>query len=142
MIVGQTVFSVRKGTEHERRPRCTISTASCGRGSHQAHRVMRSFGMSPIASALHDETLRASSARSTTWSRASGVARSPRRVLSQRSGRARLRAAGVDPHDRSYEVLYDVLEQADRSGVAAYGHTPGALHIPVHAIGRRGPAET
>ncbi len=31
MIVGQTVFSVRKGTEHGPRPRCTTSTVFCAR---------------------------------------------------------------------------------------------------------------
>ena len=56
MIVGQTMFSVLKGTEHRaeaalRELAATVSTAP----GHSSHRILRSFGMSPLASALHDE---------------------------------------------------------------------------------------
>ncbi len=56
MIVGQTMFSVLKGTEHRAQ---TALLELAGHVSdapgHSAHRVLRSFGMSPLASALHDE---------------------------------------------------------------------------------------
>ncbi len=56
MIVGQTMFSVRKGTEHRAESALQelagqVSTAS----GHLGHRILRSFAMSPLASALHDE---------------------------------------------------------------------------------------
>jgi heme-degrading monooxygenase HmoA len=56
MIVGQTMFSVLKGTEHRAEAAlqelaATVSTAP----GQSTHRILRSFGMSPLASALHDE---------------------------------------------------------------------------------------
>jgi heme-degrading monooxygenase HmoA len=56
MIIGQTMFSVRKGTEHrsERALNELASLLHTTRG-HMGHRVLRSFGMSPLASALRDE---------------------------------------------------------------------------------------
>lgn len=55
-MIGQTMFSVRKGTEH-RAERMLQELAGCLQGSegHTGHRVLRSFGMSPLASALRDE---------------------------------------------------------------------------------------
>ncbi len=57
MILGQTMFSVRKGTEH-RAEKALLDLAANLREAqgHTAHRMLRSFGMSPLASALHDET--------------------------------------------------------------------------------------
>ena len=56
MIVGQTMFSVLKGTEHraEAALQELAATVSAAHG-HRSHRILRSFGMSPLASALHDE---------------------------------------------------------------------------------------
>lgn len=56
MIVGQTMFSVRHGTEH-RAERALQELAGLldKTPGHSGHRVLRSFGMSPLASALHDE---------------------------------------------------------------------------------------
>lgn len=56
MIIGQTMFSVRTGTEH-RSEHVLRELSSLQRQApgHLAHRVLRSFGMSPLASALCDE---------------------------------------------------------------------------------------
>jgi heme-degrading monooxygenase HmoA len=56
MIVGQTVFSVRRGTEHraERTLQELAGLLQSAPGS-LGHRMLRSVGMSPLASALHDE---------------------------------------------------------------------------------------
>jgi heme-degrading monooxygenase HmoA len=56
MIVGQTMFSVLKGTEH--RAEAALQELAGHVGSapgHTSHRILRSTGMSPLASALHDE---------------------------------------------------------------------------------------
>lgn len=56
MIIGQTMFGVRKGTEHRAehalQELARLMQSSSG---HAAHRVLRSFGMSPLASALRDQ---------------------------------------------------------------------------------------
>jgi len=56
MLIGQTMFSVRHGTEH-RAERALQELAGFLQGSagHTRHRVLRSFGMSPLGSALRDE---------------------------------------------------------------------------------------
>ncbi len=56
MLIGQTMFSVRHGTEH-RAERALQELAGFLQGSagHTSHRVLRSFGMSPLGSALRDE---------------------------------------------------------------------------------------
>jgi heme-degrading monooxygenase HmoA len=56
MLIGQTTFSVRHGTEH-RAERALQELAALLHGSagHVNHRVLRSFGMSPLGSALRDE---------------------------------------------------------------------------------------
>ena len=56
MLIGQTLFSVRHGTEH-RAERALQELAGHLQGSagHISHRVLRSFGMSPLGSALRDE---------------------------------------------------------------------------------------
>jgi len=56
MVIGQTMFSVRHGTEH-RAERALREFAGLLQGSagHVNHRVLRSFGMSPLGSALRDE---------------------------------------------------------------------------------------
>jgi hypothetical protein len=56
MLIGQTMFSVRHGTEH-RAERALQELAGFLQGSagHKDHRVLRSFGMSPLGSALRDE---------------------------------------------------------------------------------------
>jgi len=56
MIVGQTTFSVRKGTEHRaQRALQELAGYLHAAPGHVGHRVLRSFGMSPLASALRDE---------------------------------------------------------------------------------------
>ena len=56
MLIGQTMFSVRHGTEH-RAERALQELAGLlqGTAGHTNHRVLRSFGMSPLGSALRDE---------------------------------------------------------------------------------------
>lgn len=56
MIIGQTMFSVRKGTEH-RAEHALEELAGILQSApgHGGHRVLRSFGMSPLASALRDQ---------------------------------------------------------------------------------------
>jgi heme-degrading monooxygenase HmoA len=56
MLIGQTMFSVRHGTEH-RAERALQELAGFlqGAAGHTSHRVLRSFGMSPLGSALRDE---------------------------------------------------------------------------------------
>jgi hypothetical protein len=56
MLIGQTMFSVRRGTEH-RAERALQELAGYlqGAAGHRNHRVLRSFGMSPLGSALRDE---------------------------------------------------------------------------------------
>jgi len=56
MIVGQTMFGVLKGTEHRAQAALQELAAWVGEApGHSSHRILRSFGMSPLASALHDE---------------------------------------------------------------------------------------
>jgi len=56
MIVGQTLFSVRKGTEHRAEKALRDLDRMFEQASgHADHRILRSFGMSPLASALRDE---------------------------------------------------------------------------------------
>ncbi len=56
MIVGQTLFSVRKGTEHRAEKAMQDLDRMLEHASGQAdHRILRSFGMSPLASALRDQ---------------------------------------------------------------------------------------
>ena len=57
MIVGQTMFSVRKGTEHraERALQELAGLVQQARGTHTVIASLRSFGMSPLGSALRDE---------------------------------------------------------------------------------------
>ena len=56
MIVGQTMFSVLKGTEHRAEAALQeLAAAVSAAPGHSSHRILRSFGMSPLASALHDE---------------------------------------------------------------------------------------
>lgn len=61
MIVGQTMFSVLTGTEHRAEAAlqqlAALVTAAAG---HRSHRILRSFGMSPLASGLHTEGREAS----------------------------------------------------------------------------------
>ncbi len=57
MIVGQTLFSVRKGTEHRAEKAMQDLDRMLEHASGQAdHRILRSFGMSPLASALRDQS--------------------------------------------------------------------------------------
>jgi heme-degrading monooxygenase HmoA len=56
MIVGQTMFSVVKGTEHRAEAALQeLAGLVAEAPGHSSHRILRSFGMSPLASALHDE---------------------------------------------------------------------------------------
>jgi len=56
VIIGQTMFSVLKGTEHRAEHALEDLAALLPSASgHGGHRVLRSFGMSPLASALRDQ---------------------------------------------------------------------------------------
>ena len=56
MIVGQTMFSVLKGTEHRAEAALQeLATLVVAAPGHSSHRILRSFGMSPLASGLHPE---------------------------------------------------------------------------------------
>lgn len=56
MIIGQTMFSVRKGTEHRAEHALQdLAVLLQSAPGHGGHRVLRSFGMSPLASALRDQ---------------------------------------------------------------------------------------
>lgn len=56
MVIGQTMFSVRHGTEHRaERAVQELAALLAGSAGHVNHRVLRSFGMSPLGSALRDE---------------------------------------------------------------------------------------
>jgi hypothetical protein len=56
MLIGQTMFSVRHGTEHRaERALQELAGLLAGSAGHVNHRVLRSFGMSPLGSALRDE---------------------------------------------------------------------------------------
>ncbi len=56
MIIGQTMFSVLKGTEHRADAALQeLAGIVAEAPGHGGHRILRSFGMSPLASALHDE---------------------------------------------------------------------------------------
>jgi len=120
MIIGQTVFSVRKGTEH----RADVALAELDRFLLQApglrsHRILRSIGMSPIGSALHDET------REAVLGDVHFVVQSEWESLEPHDAFYRSGAVGRVYGVLSsiltsgpYEVLYQVLENEDRSGVA------------------------
>jgi heme-degrading monooxygenase HmoA len=56
MLIGQTMFSVRKGTEHRaERALQELAGHLQSAAGHTNHRVLRSFGMSPLGSALREE---------------------------------------------------------------------------------------
>lgn len=56
MIIGQTMFSVVTGTEHRAETALQeLAGLAAAAPGHVGHRILRSFGMSPLASALHDE---------------------------------------------------------------------------------------
>jgi hypothetical protein len=56
MIIGQTVFSVRKGTEHRARKALDeLAGLLTVAGGQRGHLILQSIGMSPLASALHDQ---------------------------------------------------------------------------------------
>jgi heme-degrading monooxygenase HmoA len=121
MIVGQTVFSVRKGTEHRAETALhDLDGLLRSATGHQAHRVLRSFGMSPIGSALHDETREGELGAihyvvQTEWESLESHDDFYRGDAASRVYAVLSSILNTGP----YEVLYDVLEQADRSGVAA-----------------------
>jgi quinol monooxygenase YgiN len=121
MIIGQTMFSVRKGTEH-RSDRVLHELAGLQRQApgQMGHRVLRSFGMSPLASALRDEGREATLGDvhfvfETEWE----------------SIEAHDDFYGSDTVQRCYqtlqsiltsgpfEVLYETVEQSEKSGVAS-----------------------
>lgn len=119
MIVGQTVFSVKKGTEHraeaalgELRTLFSLAPGLCGQ------RVFRSFAMSPIGSALHQETCQAQLGDlhyvvQTEWSSAEAHDEFFR-VGSVGRVYAVLASILVSG---PYEVLYEALESTERSAV-------------------------
>jgi heme-degrading monooxygenase HmoA len=81
---------------------------------------MRSFGMSPIGSALHDETREGELGEvhyvvQTEWESLESHDDFYRGDAASRVYAVLSSILNTGP----YEVLYDVLEQADRSGVAA-----------------------
>jgi len=121
MIVGQTVFSVRKGTEHRAeaavREFDALLNAAPG---HQAHRVLRSFGMSPIGSALHDETREGELGAVHYVVQAEWESLEPHDDFYRSMAVERVYAVLSSILTTGpYEILYEVLEQGERSGVAA-----------------------
>ena len=56
MTVGQTLLSVRRGTEHRAEKALEDVAGQLGAAAGLiSHRILRSVGMSPLASALHDQ---------------------------------------------------------------------------------------
>lgn len=56
MIIGQTIFSVRRGTEHRAETALAEVRRQLARADGlRAHSVLRSLGMSPLASALSED---------------------------------------------------------------------------------------
>jgi heme-degrading monooxygenase HmoA len=56
MIVGQTMFSVLSGTEDQAETALqALAKHVAAAPGHVNHRILRSFGMSPLASDLHSE---------------------------------------------------------------------------------------
>ena len=56
MLIGQTMFSVRHGTEHRAERALQELAGHLQRSARsRSHRILRSFGMSPLGSALRDE---------------------------------------------------------------------------------------
>jgi heme-degrading monooxygenase HmoA len=56
MTVGQTMLSVRRGTEHRAEKALEdIAGQLAGAAGLVSHKILRSVSMSPLASALHDE---------------------------------------------------------------------------------------
>jgi heme-degrading monooxygenase HmoA len=121
MIVGQTVFSVRKGTEHRAETALhDLDGLLRAAGGHQAHRVLRSFGMSPIGSALHDEAREGELEAVHFVVQAEWESHEAHDDFYRGDQLGRVYALLSSILTTGpYEVLYDVLEQADRSGVAA-----------------------
>lgn len=119
MIVGQTVFSVKKGTEHRAEAALgelqrLFSLAPGLRGQ----RVFRSFAMSPIGSALHQETCQAQLGDlhyvvQTEWN---VVDEHDEFFRGGAVGRIYAVLASILVSG-PYEVLYEALESPDRSGV-------------------------
>jgi heme-degrading monooxygenase HmoA len=121
MIVGQTLFSVRKGTEHRAETALhDLDGLLRAAPGHQAHRVLRSFGMSPIGSALHDELPQGELGAIHYVVQTEWESLESHDDFYRGEALARVYALlGSILTTGPYEVLYDVLEQADRSGVAA-----------------------
>jgi hypothetical protein len=121
VIVGQTMFSVVKGTEHRAEAALQELASLVGDVSgHNSHRVLRSFGMSPLASALHDECSEAALGDvhfvfETQWESLDShddfyAGKAVRRIYDSLHS---ILTSGP------YEVLYDALvEQPQRDGVA------------------------
>jgi len=120
MIVGQTLFSVKKGTEH----RAEAALAELEGYLHHAaglrtHRILRSFGMSPIGSDLHREARAAELGElhyvvQTEWDT---METHDEFYRSGAVGRVYAVLSSVITSG-PYEVLYRALEQDDRSRVA------------------------
>jgi heme-degrading monooxygenase HmoA len=56
MTVGQTLLSVRRGTEHRAEKALEdVAGQLAGATGLIGHKILRSVGMSPLASALHDQ---------------------------------------------------------------------------------------
>ena len=121
MTVGQTLLSVRKGTEH-RAEKALENMASqlAGAAGIISHKILRSVSMSPLASALHDEAREAVLGDVhfvilTEWE---SIEAHDDFYRGEALGRVYALLSSILTTG-PYEVLYDVLEQADRTGVAA-----------------------
>ncbi|HQJ97372.1 MAG TPA: hypothetical protein PLB30_02300 [Thermoleophilia bacterium] len=121
MIIGQTMFSVRKGTEHraEHALQDLAALVSSAAG-HCGHRVLRSFGMSPLASALRDQDREAALGDvhfifETVWDSIEAHDEFYRAEPVQRVYASLQSILASGP----FEVLYEALvEDPQRSGVA------------------------
>jgi quinol monooxygenase YgiN len=120
MIIGQTMFSVRKGTEHRSdRALQELSNLQRQAQGHLGHRVLRSFGMSPLASALRDEGREAALGDvhfvfETEWESIEAHDAFYSSEPVQRCYRTLQSILTSGP----FEVLYEPVEHSERSGVA------------------------
>jgi heme-degrading monooxygenase HmoA len=120
MIIGQTIFSVRRGTEHRAEAaleevRRHLRLAEGLRG----HSILRSLGMSPLASALSDDEGQ-SALRSTHYvvqTQWDSVAEHDAFYASDGMRRAYAVLSSILTSG-PYEILYeDLIEQRDKSGI-------------------------
>jgi quinol monooxygenase YgiN len=120
MIIGQTMFTVRKGTEHRSgRALQELTLMFQNAPGHLGHRVLRSFGMSPLASALRNEGREAALGDvhfvfETEWESLEAHDAFYSSPQVQRCYETLQSILTSGP----FEVLYEAVEQPEKSGVA------------------------